>query len=436
MIRRLAPWLALLGLVAASILLWQARFSAVAHPLNGDAGFEQGLDGWITGGGKNGLRDENGGKVARFARPAGDGEFQSATRWFGSLEELRYLHVEVEAKWSDVIVGGANWAAPQLVLVTKNRQHRTRFTWDHRAYLAHGNRDWHREEAVFEFTPEMSEVGLAFRMLCRQGKMEIRNFRITALNHRPWVPAATVLLLLCWILWLGIRLRGREGLISWWRALPAAAAVVAASWYLVFPGPRMQFRPLIGSFLTGEAVTLQSEPAKADPAPAAPEISAGQAQPTNPPRPRLRVIPGKAGSPKAGPRETAKPSPKPVPPAAKPPPKPTPEPRSQPRITDAIRNLDLKLDLIHIAAFFVLSLAVFLAAGSLFPWRLLSVVALLSEIVPNWHNGWADTGDLLDLASNLGGLALGAGTFTLLARLGRKLFKRGTPDQLSSSTDT
>ena len=168
---------------------------------------------------------------------------------------MRYLQVEVEAKWSDVLVGNANWARPRLVLVTLDQQKRIRYTLDHGAYLAFGTRGWHRQESVFELTPEMSEVGLAFQMLGKQGTMEVRRFRITALHRRSWVPAATVLLLVGWMLWLGKRLRGQAQNISWWRAIPAAAVMVAASWYVVFPGPRMQSRQLIGSFLTGDAGT-------------------------------------------------------------------------------------------------------------------------------------------------------------------------------------
>lgn len=405
MIRRLAPWL---GLLAASILLWQVRFSAVPHPLNGDAGFEQGLDGWITEGGPTGLRTEDGSTIVRFARPADHGEFSSAGLWLGPLENLRYLRVDVEARWADVVMGQASWARPRLVLITRDEQNRIGFPLDHGAYLAFGTRDWHHEETVFELTPAMHEVGLAFQMLGKEGTMEVRRFRLTALRRRPWVPAATVLLLAGWILWLGSCLRGLEREVAWWRALAAAVMVIAGSWYLVFPGPRMQSRPLVGTFLTGKAAS------------GLPVAASGQPSLAKTPATRPAGSPDKptTGDP---PLDSPSAAVTPQPPPAASPARPPPEPRSRPIITSALRKLDHKVNLLHFGAFFSLSLGVFLAAGLLAPWRLLAIVGALSEAVPGWQRGRVDPSDLLDLITNLTGVALAAGAFVLLARLGRKL---------------
>ncbi len=73
--------------------------------------------------------------------------------------------------------------------------------------------------------------------------------------------------------------------------------------------------------------------------------------------------------------------------------------------------------MLHILPFLGLSLGVFLILRTLRPWPLLSAVALLSEIVPNWHGRWTGTDDLLDLAANLAGVALGAGAWVLIRRL-------------------
>jgi len=440
-LRRLTPWLALLGLVGATILLWQARFAAIPHPFNGDAGFEAGFDGWSTGGGKNGLRQENGSTVARFARPARDGEYSSASRWFGPLEGLRYLHVEMEAKWQDVIIKHANWLGPRLVLMSKDPRESNRHNWDHWAYIASGSRDWHREEVVFELDPGMSDVGLAFQMLARQGEMEVREFRITAVRLRPWIPAATALLVIGWAICLASRLRGRKQPVSWWRAGAAAILIVASSWYLVFPGPGTQYRPLVGSLLIGS--TESPSTPTADPAqqPAAPETSAGrpsQAVPApaapasetaQPAKPRMRVIPAinhtQQPTPAAPPKSSTAPSPPPT--VTRPAPSPHPKPPSQPITSDDLRNLDLKLDLLHILPFLGLSLGVFLILGTLRPWPLLSAVALLSEIMPNWHGRWTGADDLLDLAANVVGVALGAGAYVLIRRLVKKLPRRRQP---------
>ena len=409
MIRRIAPWL---GLLAASILLWQLRFVAMPHDLNGDAGFGQGMEGWITEGGPDGLRTEDGVTVAHFARPVRDGELRSAGRWLGGLDGVRYLHVEVEAKWSEVVPGRAAWARPRLVLVTRDPDGTIRFPLDHGAYLAYGSRDWHREEVVFELTPEMHDVGLVFQMLGTEGRMEARRFQLTALRSRPWVPAATVLLIAGWVLWVGRQLRGPESKVAWWRALPTAAVVVACSWYVVFPGPRMQSRPLLGTFVTGGAEAPPPAVAATD---ATPSVSEPAAVPSTGTPAGSLPAPGD----QPGPATTAPAHPgaadrlPPMPDTTAPP----PEPRSQPVITEAIRKLDPKINMIHLAAFFALGIGVFLATGTLAPWRLLAVIAVLSEAVPTWQNRRTDAGDLLDLTTNLLGIALAAGTFLLLARL-------------------
>lgn len=414
MIWRLAPWL---GLLAASILLWQVRFVAVPHLINGDVGFEQEMDGWVTEGGPNGVRMEDGLTVARFARPARDGEFSSAGRWLGGLEGVRYLRVEVEAKWNDIVAGSASWARPRLVLVTKDPQGRIRFPLDHGAYLAHGTRDWHRQEVVFELTPEMSDVGLIFQMLGKQGQMEARRFRLTALHRRPWVPVATLLLLAGWVLWVGSRLRGPQHNVAWWRAVPTAAAVVVCTWYVVFPGPRMQSRSLVGTFVTGEANPLPTTVVASDPPPDAPVAATGETDHADPAH--------RQDAPRQSDLDEAAVV---IPNATNPAPstRPPPAPRSQPWITKGIRKLDHKTSLLHIGAFFALSIGVFLAIGTLAPWRLLVVISILSEIVPNWHNRRTDAADLFDLLTNLSGVALAAGTFILLARLAPK-FERFLP---------
>jgi len=434
-LRRLTPWLALLGLATATTLLWQARFAAVDHPLNGDAGFKAGLDGWSKSGGKNGLRQENGATVARFARPARDGEFNSATRWSGPLGELHYLHVEVDASWNNLVVSGVDRAGPRLVLMSRNPENRTRYSGDNWVYVAKGTRDWHHEEAVFKVEPGTNEIGLAFQMIGRQGRMEVRNLRITALRDRPWVPAATALLLIGWTTWLAGRLRGRKQPSSWWRGVPAALLIVVASWYLVFPVPGKECRPLIGSFLTGateppptlavespqQAIAAET---RSEEAPGATPPETDPAAATSTPRqPRVRVIPpgNTTGQPApAKPKNSTAPSPQP--PVTKP--ALPAKPHGQRSASFSIRNLDLKLDLLHILPFLGLSLGVFLILGTLRPWLLLSAVALLSEIMPNWLGRWTGADDLLDLAANLAGVALGAGAWVLIRHLVKNLPRR------------
>lgn len=431
MLRRLTPWLALLGLMVATILLWQTRFAAIPHPLNGDAGFEAGLDGWSKGGGKNGLSQQAGSTVARFARPARDGEFTSASRWLGSPGGLRYLHVKVEAKWNDVILNPANWKGPRLILMHKDPRERNRHRWEHWAYIANGTRDWNRHETVFKLHPEFSDVGLAFQMLAQQGKMEVRKLQITAVRLRPWAPVATALLVAAWITWLAGRLRDRKHPVSRWRVIAAATVLVASSWLLVFPGLGTQFRPLLGGLVIGSTEPSPTSTARPAKLPAEPKTTAGASSKAAPEVatpilitsssrvPRMRVIPAEKSTQQTAGQRKGSIAPSPPPTTAKP--APAPKPQERPFTSNDLRRLNLKLDLLHLLPFFGLSLAVFLILGSQRTWPLLSAVALSSELMSCWHGRSAGADDLLDLASNLTGVALATGAFLLIARLGNRL---------------
>jgi hypothetical protein len=185
----------------------------------------------------------------------------------------------------------------------------------------------------------------------------------------------------------------------------------------------MQARPLFGSFAIGAVVTVPP------PAPPAPPPAAAKPAPANAPAtslpananhsPRLRVVPNTAT-----PSTPATPAPAATPAAQALPPPPPPEKRVTPWLTDALRTLEPKLDLIHVAAFLGIALAAFLSCGSRAPLRLLVAMAFLSEIIPDWHDGWIDATDLLDLLANLAGIGLGAWLFHLVEFAARRLARR------------
>lgn len=396
-IRRLAPWLAAALLAMASVAFWQARFAALGdHPLDGDGGFGNRLAGWQTAGGPAGVEVIDGLTVARFAQPAGGGGLQSATRWFPQLAGARFVHVRLEAQWSvrkppEAPVG---WGMPQLMLLTKDAAGQTDWRDVPTVFVATGSRRWHREEAVFALPPQAAQLGLMFQLSGPPATMEIRDLRVTAVQPRRWIPAATGGLLAAWTAWLVWLLRRKPPPLEWWRAAPGALVVIAGAWLLVVPEGRPRTRPFVGGFLV--AAAAPSTPA--------------------PPPPALAATPAPA---------PAKPAAKP--PAAPPPPPPKPH-RS---LTEHLRRLDLKLDLVHLTAFLVLALAVFGATRRSTNWPLLAALAILSELVPDWHEGWSDRGDLLDLLSDLCGIALAAGAFHLLLRKvkrGRASAPKGTDD--------
>lgn len=385
MIRRLAPWLALGALVAATLLVWQGRFAAISgHPVNGDAGFGNRLAGWQLSGAPDGVRVEHGCTVASFASPVTAGGLHSATGWFGRTDGLRLVHVRTEVRWEvgagrPGLTGRAN---PHLLVLHKTANGRVDWQRTVTCFIGSGRRGWHREEAVVELPPAARELGLTFQASGRPATMEARRLRVTAVRPRAWLPAAAGALVLTWTAWAAWWLRRGAVPLPWWRAVAGAAILVAAAWLLVLPGPESRARPFIGGFMV--AAAPGSTPAPAPTAPTAPAAPAAQpAQPAPRPAPAPPAAPGRS-------------------------------------FRERVRELDIKLDLVHLAAFFVVALAVFGVAGGASRWRLPVVLAILSEAVPAWHEGWHDTGDILDLASDLCGVALAAGAIHLLVRRVRR----------------
>ncbi|WP_353568256.1 hypothetical protein [Haloferula sargassicola] len=385
-------WLSLAGLVVLTLALYHLRFVPIAHRVNGDGGFSRQLDGWEvlgpppdrSGSGKN--------RVIRYFRTGPRRPNSAVVCWLGPVNDLRFLRVRSEVRWAEVVPGGAYWAKPRLALVTRSADGKLGYPRDHASFLATGTKPWHVEESVYELVPELPEVGLAFQMLARRGSFEIRSIEITALRQRSWVPAATALLLAGWFTWVLTWLHGARHPASLARRSATAVLLVAAAWYLILPGARMQFRPLIGTFVTG------ATPALPDPPPVAAQ-PASRGKPTPPSRP--------TDQPSATPPPALEPGPAASPPA---------EIRRVPRVTRFLRMADLKFRFVHLLAFLGLSLAAFITAAGLRPLPLLAALALLSEVVSDWHDRAADLGDLLDLAWDLLGILLAMLVFRAVKR--------------------
>ncbi len=416
--RRLAPWVALAVLAGASVLAWNRRFEALpVSAINGDAGFGRGLEGWQKNGGSKGLRVENGKVVARFANPVHDEEFRSASFRIEAPTDLRFAHVRVDAKWDDAVTRPLDRTGPRLALIPSGSHPYHGSERDRAVFQASGTRDWHREEAVFALDPDAQQrIGLHVQMIGWVKSLELRDLRITAVRTRPWVPAIVAVLLIGWVGWAAWRWHGARCTIRWRRALPAGVILVAGAWFLFVPTRNAKFSPLLGGFSINVPEMSDSPP---------PELSAPSENgvPNPPPSSRQRIVPTgqqPTNSANSDSATTSASKPKSTQPP-RPPPRPAttghnPPPPPHPTFEELLRGLDFRLDLVHIGIFFGLALAVFLAAGSTVPWRLLTALALLSEAIPAWHEQWFDLGDPFDLLSNLSGLALAAACFHWLTR--------------------
>jgi len=115
---------------------------------------------------------------------------------------------------------------------------------------------------------------------------------VQPLKQRPWVPAATVLLIGGWtaLIWSGLRAMCRRHPVRWPRYACAAALWVAAAWFSSLPGPFVPWRPVFKPFPISQIAPPQ---AKAKPLPAtvpapavvAPPVSESPVAPLPPPEP-------------------------------------------------------------------------------------------------------------------------------------------------------
>ena len=391
----LVRWLWPACLIALTLVLWQHRFIAIPHQLNGDAGFSKHLAGWETVAGSKGFSTSTGTPTARFSVKPTQGEYRHATRWLGKIDDVRFLKVAADVQWTDAERGRQPWATPRLVLIGKTPDGKLQYPRDHAAFLAKGTRPWHRVEVVYELPPGLKEVGITFQTLGNNGVLEARSLTVSAVRQRAWFPAATVALLAAWLVWLTTWIR--RGGSALWRGIAAGILLIMAAWYLILPGARMRYQPLVGPFQTGHVET-----------------------PTAPPRPTLP--PRKPPSPSAPSAQPEQPAP--TPPTAQKPkpaaPTPPPEARQKPVISERLRQIDARIHFIHVLIFTLISLAAFITTGNLRTRSLLVVMAVLSELVSDWHNRDIDWGDLMDLLWNLAGIAFGTGIFALGSHLWSK----------------
>jgi len=398
-----APWsklAAALLLTALTVLAWQFRFEQAGPPLSRP--FEAGLPGWnwVEGPGREGNPDTAG--TLTLNRVAGEPQI-TVERVLGPLEGVRFLHVEMDAKWTDAHeIEGIRWATCRALICSRLPD--GKLTWPHDGWLvsAYGTSDWHHEDAVFDLMPDSGEFRFALQHLGERGTLQVRNVEISVVHQRRWFPAVTVALVGLWIVWAAWWLAPALTRWRWLRALLAGSAMVAAWWVLVFPQPRFCARSLVGELQLGPPIPAPTPVIVPPPTTVPVPVIPPPVQPE--PGPPVAVVPP--------PVIPADPLPPPPPPVA--------EKREARVIDQEIRSLRERFNFLHLAAFGAFGLALFGIARPRV-WPIAAVIAFCSEALPNYeyHQPW-DRGDIGDLIADGSGLLLAA-----LAVVGiRKLWKR------------
>ena len=372
--------LAAIGLLLATLggLLWQFRFERAgpALPLR----IDDASRGWVLQAPDRFQIDP-----ATWTLLSPDGQaVASAEGLLPGVGKERFLHVAIDATWENVTrKDDRSWWSARISL--GGRQPDGRYLWPQDGDLinALGHRGWHRVECVFDLPPGMGETRLFIQNLAATGSLGVRQLAITPVRERPWIPVATLALILAWLLWTAAMLGGEHGLA---RRAASSLVLVAAGWFLVFPQPHYHARPFPGGFALGREI-----PAAASPAP-----------PVLPPLARVE----------------------PASPAALPKPAPA-EARPDHGLVRLFRQIDHDWRFAHLAAFGLFGLALFPLAGLRRGLPAAATLGLLSETLPNLLLQEFAADDAVDLVANLSGLALAA----LLVRTATRIRQcRGRPE--------
>ncbi len=386
--------MALLGalvLIALSVAVWQFRFEiAGADGLPLDVCNR--AEGWTTHPDELAQQafSQNGLRLARRA----EGPDLIAFHTVLGMENVRYALVQAQVAWRRVDTMGNEaeaWMRPRLRIYGLNAEKRYTAALENDTLVVHGNSDWHRRERVVELMPAMKTVVVSIEARVGEGELLVKDLRILPLRQRPWVPAATVVLLLAWIYWGVWLMRGwMAPRAALWRALAVMIGMLAAHWFFVFPQGRTLYAPVGNDFAVGEI----PPPMVPLPAPTVPNAA---------PQPTVAAQAPPAAKPPSAPPLVAKQAATAV-----------VEARDEESLITFLRALDAKWhlgdwNLTHVTAFFGLGLFTFLIAGRFGRvWLPLISLALLGETVPNLlYNTW-DGGDHWDVVANLVGIAASA----------------------------
>jgi hypothetical protein len=394
-------------LVTATGTLWKNRFEHAGPPLS--APFQPGLPGWtwIDGKGRENNPDASGALV--LSKQNTDPAI-SVERSLGKLDGVRFLHLQTETRWTDVKqLGEIRWANARGLIYGKKPDGSSIWPKDHWLISAHGSREWHLEESVFDLMPDIGEAHFTFQNLGEHGTLEVRNLEINVVRQRGWYLPTAWFLTALWSFWAAWSIAPALPRSLWLRpirSLLSGAVVIAASWFLIFPQPRFSARPLFGRFELGQPL-LPSPPPPPQPIPELPPLTTPSTPAALAPLPLTPLTP------------------------------PILEKREDHAIEQEVRfihdDTNFSHALSHILAFLAFGLSLFFFATPR-AWPISVIVTAFSEIVPNWlyQQPW-DLGDIGDFAADFSGLALAALAVTLISRLRRKCFSRSNISEISAS---
>ena len=407
-VRRFSISLLLAVLLAtATGTLWRYRFEHAGPPLSEP--FKPGLPGWswVDGKGREHNPDPEGTLV--LSKQDGDPAI-NVERVLGTLDGVRFLHLQAETKWTNVKqVGEIRWATARALIYGKQPDGTNTWPKDHWLINAYGSSDWHREESVFDLVPNIGEARFALQHLGEHGTLEVRNVEINVVRQRSWYQSAAIALTGLWVLWAAWTIAPslpRSVRLRPIRTLLGGTAVIAAAWFLVFPQPRFSARPLVGGFELGQPIPTPP------PAPLLPPPTTAVAPPVAITPPAVAQVPD------------------PVPQSPAP---PIAEKRENHAIEQEIRLIHDTTNFTHLLAYFAFGLGLFFVT-TLRTWPIAAVVTVLSEVVPNWlyQQPW-DLGDVGDLTADFSGLALAALAVTVIKRLWRQRVSRSSDPETSAS---
>lgn len=366
--RRCRPLLPLAGLLLAllSAMLWQFRFEPTGPALGLHVGGE--APGWVILG-PDRFRIDAG---TWTLLPAEGRKVASAEGLLPGMKGERLLHVAIDATWENITrKDDRSWWSARISLAGRQADGRTVWPQDGDLINAHGNRGWHRVECVFELPPDIGEPRLFINNLAATGTLAVRRLTVTPVRERPWVPAATGLLVLGWLAWTAAMSGRRHGFP---RQAASSALLVAAGWLLVFPQPHFHSRPFPGGFALGGE--MPHPPGATNPSTA-----------LLPPLVRIEVPPViTVTKPKTAPLEAG----------------------TDHLLVKLFRKIDHDWRFAHFAAFCGVGLALFTLLGWRESWLFSIALAGLSEVIPNLLLRDFGADDAVDLVANFAGLGLAA----------------------------
>jgi len=390
--RTLIHSIAALLIVAASMAIWHWRFVADPGALP-ETKIAKPLVGWTSEAHEqHEVVIEDGKPLLRLHRSSPKDKAAGIRIWYGPLENVHYIHIRCESRLQDVVQGSKPWSIARFTANMRDPNGQIMHPPTPGVFGGIGSTDWEKDEIVLKLTSDMKDFGFAIAMLGSSGTLEVRNLSIVAVRQRPWVPAATIIVVISGLALCTSLIRSHPVRPSFARALFASTVLVIATWILVFPQTKAFYYPIGHSFFVGETNPPPTPPKPKPPAtPATPTpkpTTPKPAQPEKPPTP-----PHVAAEP-----STPKAEPTPAP--------PEPKPRDSSLLYRTLKEIDNRIGPAHIFLFTGLTLLILIITGHGSQWRLPFALALLSEIIPELTDHLGGWDDWEDIFANIVGVGI------------------------------